>query len=169
MNDENFDQEKLIQERDVVNQEFEDEIHLWESVERTSVRHEGLLMTNYVDNLLKDCIVLLFRSNNAWKISRDTILKILKERGYIDSIVFQDLLKLNKIRDLYGHTMRLSKIDERIKPIIENMNLVSEMKDMIPEWEDNDDHSNIWNLSMYMINIVNGIFDKIVKDQKNLI
>lgn len=125
-----FDKKKLSEDRIGVTEEYLEEIN-----KNVGLRTEVLLLTNYVDNLLKDCIVMLTRSEKARSISRNTILEILKERKIISQEIFDDLKKINQIRDQYGHTMRLSLIEERIVPIIESMNVQTQIKEVIPEWD----------------------------------
>ena len=130
-NNSEFDIEKLIQERQLVDREITDELNYY-----PTSRIEGLLLTNYVENILKDCIVCLVKSKSARKISRQIINEILLDRKVIDSWMFEDVKKIFQIRDQYGHTMKLSVIDETIKPIMMKLTIASRLKKTLPEWDE---------------------------------
>ena len=83
---------------------------------------------------MKDCIVYLTKSLKARDISRKTINNILLERGIIDDEIFGDVKRIFKIRDQFGHTLRISQIKERTEPILEKMHTVKQMIDVDPEW-----------------------------------
>ena len=152
-----FDWMKLIAERRKVEEELHDEFN-----EHGSVRSEGLLLTNWVDNLLKDCIVILTRSEKARSISRKVILEILVDKGHISNELAGDIKRINQIRDQFGHTMRRSLIEERIAPIIENMSTVRKLKNNFKNWDTTMPLSEkITVFSLDIINILNDIFYKI--------
>lgn len=152
-----FDWMKLIAERKKVEEELHDEFN-----EHGSIRSEGLLLTNWVDNLLKDCIVILTRSEKARSISRKVILEILADKGHISNELAEDIKRINQIRDQFGHTMRRSLIEERIAPIIENMSTVRKLKNNFKNWDTTMPFSEkITVFSLDIINILNDVFYKI--------
>ena len=149
----NFNWQKLIAERKKVEEELKEEFN-----DSGSVRSEGLLLTNWVDNLLKDCIVILTKSEKSRKIPRDVILKILLDRKFITKELADDIEKINQIRDQFGHTMRKSLIEERITPIIESMHLIKLLKDKFPEWDTWDNSQKLTIFSIYIIDTLNTVF-----------
>lgn len=123
-----FDEEKLKKQREIIQEEFLRAIN-----DSSSFRVELLLLTNYVENVLKDCIVYLTKSLKARKIARNTINEILIERGVISKELFDDVNRIFKIRDLFGHNMRLSQIKKKAEPILEKMNTTKQMIEADPE------------------------------------
>lgn len=77
-----------------------------------TIRSEMLLIINYVENILKDCIVFLTWFEHFRKISGSVIIDILLDRSVIAENLFNDVKRIFKISDQYGHSLRLSKIDE---------------------------------------------------------
>lgn len=148
-----FDWRKLLDERKLVQEEVKEEFN-----DSGSVRSEGLLMTNWVDNLLKDCIVILTKSEKSRKIPRGVILKILLDREFISKELGQDIERINQIRDLFGHTMRKSVIEEKISPIVESMNQTKTLKDQFPDWEKWNSHERLTMFSIHIVGILNKVF-----------
>ena len=77
-----------------------------------TIRSEMLLMINYVENILNGCIVCLTWFEHFQKISGSVIIDILLDRSVIAENLFNDVKRIFKISDQYGHSLRLSKIDE---------------------------------------------------------
>jgi len=152
MSDEdNFDEAELITERHLVSGEITQEFN-----DTTSLRAEGLLLTNYVDNLLKDCIVYLFRSKESRGIDRKLIVRILHEKGIINDALRDDIRRIFDIRDQYGHTMRRTLIAERVEPILERMEVTKELKKLNPTW---DTFETMEKLSKISISIISELED----------
>jgi len=128
ISEDKFDKEKLIENRKIIGKEYLEEIN-----KNIGLRTEIFLLTNYVENLVKDCIVLLTRSEKARGISRNVILEILKEKEIINQEIFDDLKKIYQIRDQYGHSMRLSLAEKRIKPIVESMSVQPQIRKVMPK------------------------------------
>jgi len=128
MAEDKFDKEKLMENRKIIGKEYLEEIN-----KNIGLRTEIFLLTNYVENLVKDCIVLLTRSEKARGISRNVILEILKEKEIINQEIFDDLKKIYQIRDQYGHSMRLSLAEKRIKPIVESMSVQPQIRKVMPK------------------------------------
>ena len=129
-----FDIDELLKERELVDLEVNIEIsgeqksfapHI-EIGDKMAFRTHSLLLTNYIENLIKDCIVIINKSHEARKIPRDTINKILYDRNYVDENTFNDVKRIFKIRDQFGHTLKMSSIEKRIEPIIDQMSFLSE-------------------------------------------
>ena len=125
-----FDFQRILDERIAIDREVTDEINHF-----PTIRSEMLLVTNYVENILKDCIVCLTMSEHSRKISRNVIADILLDRNVISGDLFDDVKKIFKIRDQYGHSLRLSKIDEQIEPIILNLNIIKGFQQNFPDWD----------------------------------
>jgi len=157
--EDNFDEAELITERHLVEGEIVQEMN-----QSSSIRTEGLLLTNYVDNLLKDCIVYLTRSKKSRKISRKVIRDILLEKGIINKALFDDLKRIEDIRDQYGHTMRLSVISDRIEPIIEKMEGTVELKKLNLTWDDFDTMQKLSKVSLKIVNELNTVFARMIAD-----
>lgn len=124
-----FDEEELVKQRKIILDEFMKEID-----DSSSFRAELLLLTNYVENVLKDLIVYLTKSLKARNIKRETINEILFERNIITDEIFDDVKRIFKIRDQFGHTLRISQIKERTEPILGKMNTSIQMIEADPEW-----------------------------------
>jgi len=124
-----FDEEELEKQRKIILDEFIKEID-----DSSSFRVELLLLTNYVENVLKDCIVYLTKSLKARKIPRNTINEILLERDIIDKELFDDVKRIFDIRDLFGHNLRISQIKKKAEPILKQMNSAKKMIEADPEW-----------------------------------
>jgi len=149
----NFDWQKLVAERKKVEEELKEEFN-----DSGSVRSEALLLTNWVDNLLKDCIVILTKSEKSRKIPRGVILKILLDRQFITKDFAEDIERINQIRDQFGHTMRKSVIEEKITPIIEKMNLTKDLRKTLPEWDNSSNHDKLTIFAISIIGSLNKVF-----------
>ena len=133
-----------------------------------TIRSEMLLVTNYVENILKDCIVCLTRSEHSRKISREVIVNILLDRNVISEELFYDVKKIFKIRDQYGHSLRLSKIDEQIKPIILNLNIIKGFQNNFPNWDSMSIEDQFYKIIGLLNLQLKNCFSNLVKKEKLL-
>jgi len=159
LEEDNFDADELIEERAKVSDEVEVEFE-----KDKSVRARSLLLTNYVDNQLKDCIVMMTRSKKARGISRKVVIEILYERGYVYDLIYQDLIRVNRIRDLFGHTMRMSKIEDEVKKIIASTDVSHALRIQVPNWENLSVSEKVQHVALRMLIDLDKIFLLIALD-----
>ncbi len=158
-----FNFKNILAERQMVDMEVSDEINHW-----PTIRSEMLLSTNYVENILKDCIVCLTRSEYSRKISRDVIASILMDRDVIPEELFEDVKKIFKIRDQYGHSMRLSKIDNEIKPIVLKLNCIRGYQKNYSDWDELSDDEKFEKIIGFLNFCLQGCFEKLVRKENLL-
>jgi len=151
-----FDWQKLLEERKLVQEELKEEFN-----DSGSIRSEGLLMTNWVDNLLKDCIVILTKSEKSRKIPRKVIVEILLDKKFITKELADDMGRINEIRNLFAHTMRKSVIEEKITPIIESMNEIKDVKKEFTTWDKFENSEKLTVFSINIIETLNKVFTNI--------
>jgi len=150
-----FDAEKFLKERNEVNKEFIQEFQKDESV-----RTRSLLLTNFVDKQIKDCVVMLIRSEKARGISREVSIEILNEKNYLD-LIYKDLKRINQIRDLFGHNLRMSIIEKEVSNIIENSDVVHALRILIPNWENLSVSEKLHHFALRMSADLDRIFELI--------
>ena len=155
--DQGFDLDELLHERGIVDTEITNELE-----KSSSVRAEALMLTNYVENILKDCMVLLIGSKKARDMKRENILDILKEKKLLEQNMVEDVKKIFKIRDQFGHTMRLSLIVERIEPIIEKMEIVKLIKEQDATWDTWKIDEKVVGISFRIIGELQNVFTNIL-------
>jgi len=155
-----FDIEELIRERQLVDKEVIDELNHY-----PTTRTEALLLTNYVENIIKDCVAFLVKSNEARKIPRDTVKKILLDRGIIDMQTSKDIDRTFQIRDQYGHTMRLFRIENEIEPIMMKMNVVPQLRNKNPDWDKLEIDQRLTEITYAIIDNLQSCFQQLVNHE----
>lgn len=141
----NFDQESFEKRVQYIHDEYEIEINLTKDA-----RAEALLLTNYVESVLKDCIVLLFRSLKARGIPRKIMVSILEDKEIFEKSLAQDILRCFDIRDKYGHNISMDEIAKDVKSIFESM-------DEFKIWNLGDDEFHTWKLDQRLFYVINGL------------
>lgn len=101
----------------------------------SSTRAEILLLTNFVEYLLKDIIEEVLESNSARKIARSTVVDILTDKKMIENEIASDIKKIFEIRDFYAHNVEIDIADKKTDELIPNMSIVKNELDTRPEWE----------------------------------
>jgi len=125
-------------------------------------RTKILLLGNYVDSLVKDLIQLIVDSKKARSIPRRHIREILKDLNIIDDDLYQDLKKIEDIRDYYGHHI-LSKANEESEKLITTLNIVNKiLVKKYPKW-------NEYNTSKKMTEIAKRVVGELVAQISNMI
>jgi len=122
--DKSFFESDLTIEREEVYKEFIDEIN-----ETGSIRSETLLIFTFIESILKDIISLLLKSKAARRIARDRIVEILEENEVLNCYIGADIRKVFDIRDLYGHSLKKSVIEQQIRGIINTMFATEHLKE----------------------------------------
>jgi len=127
----------------------------------TSVRTECLLLANYVDNTLKDIMVMMMVSNKARKIARNTIVAILEEKKLVSNEMANDIGKIFEIRDLFGHRMKISEAEKMTGELIETMFVVSKLKEEKKDWDKKDVSGKISDIALKLVQELNSIYSNI--------
>lgn len=153
LEEEKFDADELLEERAKVSEEV-----IIEFGKDESIRARALLLTNYVDNELKDCIVMMTRSKKSRGISRGVIIEMLHERGYVNDLIYNDLKRIHQIRDKFGHTMRMSKIEEEVKKIIASTDVSLALKIQVPNWDNLPLSEKVHHVAERMLIDLNKVF-----------
>ena len=148
-----YNLKRLIEERKLVDRKVTDELNHF-----PTSRSEALLLTNYVENIVKDFIEVILESHKAREIGKNTIVDILLEKNIISYELAQDIKKIFDIRNQYGHTMRLLLIDERVETLIEKMEITKKLKEK-GKWEEYDVDEKILTIAFHIIGMLQDIFD----------
>ena len=158
--DQCFDVDKLLEDRKFIDEEITQELK-----NSSSLRTNSLLLTNFIENILNDCIVILHSSVESRGIPRHRIVKILKEKGYLDSELAKEIEKIFKIRDLFAHTMSLSSIIEQTESKIQEMHTTEIVKNRDHTWDTYVIDEKITAITFEIISKLQDVFDGIYHDE----
>lgn len=156
-----FFESDLTTERAEVFKEFVDEIN-----ETGSIRSETLLIFTFIESVLKDIISLLLKSKTARKIDRDRIVEILEENQVINCYIGADIRKVFDIRDLYGHSLKKSVIEQQIKGITNVMFTTEYLKEKFDadtntrNWDDRDLSTQLSDIGLELITQMQQTYDR---------
>jgi len=137
----------LEDKRNKVFAEVEDELN-----ETGSFRSEALLITNYVEFVLKDIMEFLLKSKKARNVARDTVKEILKDRKIITEDQSKDIKKIFTIRDLFGHNLLINEIKTEVEKLIETMNVISVLHEANSDWNELNVDSKLSKIGVKMFN-----------------
>ncbi len=147
---------KLKENKEKIRSEMMEEIN-----NCTSVRTECLLITNYVESLLKDIMVAITVSIKSRKIARDTIVEILKDKNLITAETATDIKKMFDIRDFFGHYMKITEAEKKSEELIKSMDITKKLRAMHPGWDEMELTGKITNIAVFMLNELDEIFDDV--------
>ena len=133
--------------------------------EINSIRGKSLLLTNLVEWYTKNIMEYELECKSARTISRATILKILEEKGIIDTELKEDINHIFQIRDLLSHNLSLIEIKEEAEVHIKNMNLTPELKKKNKDWDGLDTHNKIEQIFLILIDYLDLLYDNLVMEK----
>ena len=137
-------------------------IEMMNEIENTnSVRVECLLVTNYVESLLKDIMVVMTVSENSRKIARGTIVEILKDKRLITSEMATDIKKMFTIRDFFGHSMKIEECEKRSEEIIKGMDIPIRLRKRQHNWDKIDLTGKITSIALIILSTLDEVFENI--------
>jgi hypothetical protein len=116
--------------------------------------------------VLKDIISLKLQSKTARKIARDRIVEILEENETLNCYVGSDVRKVFDIRDLFGHNLKKSVIENEVRKIIETMFVTDSLKKKFSKnseaknFEDRELHIQLSDIGIELINQVENIYKR---------
>lgn len=147
---------KLKQNKNEIREEIMDEINT-----TTSVRAECLLVTNYVESLLRDIMVVMTVSDSSRKIARNTMVEILKDKLLLTSEMATDIKKMFLIRDSFGHSLKIAEVEQNCENIIKGMHIPIRLRARQDNWDKIDLTGKITSIALVMLNTLDEIFENI--------
>lgn len=127
----------------------------------TSVRAECLLVTNYVESILKDIMVVMTVSEKSRKIPRLVIVEILKDKKLLTPEMATDIKKMFNIRDFFGHNLKLVDAEMKCVSEIQGMNIPKSLRIQQSNWDNIDLTGKITSIALVMLNDLDTIFENI--------
>ena len=129
-----------------------------------SFRVKALLLTNFIESLLKDFMEFLLKTEEGREIPRNLIVKILLDKKIINSEISKDIKHIFEIRDAYAHHLSLIQANAKIeKEILPKMKCVKHRSSQIPDWNKRDLDTKIIDVSDWVFANLLMDFDQMTK------
>jgi len=136
--------------------------------ENNSLRAESLILTNFIESVLKDIMEYDLQTKYARKISRQIIVDILYDKGILNEELKNDIKRIFNIRDLYGHNLSIPELQIEVEKIIATMNVTVALKGKIVVWDKLLANEQLSRVAIKIIPELDNVFaDHIVKRSRH--